>query len=148
MIDLIVGTETGTAEFVADEILELLTSNDMQAKVTLEPVLEQLISSSLWILITSTHGAGDIPYNLQTFIQSITDNKTDLTGKKAIIIALGDSSYDTYCQAGVKVNELLLSVNMEVITPILKVDAMEEEMPEDIVIEWLTQYLPTISDLI
>jgi MioC protein len=148
MINIIVGTETGTAEFVADEVLELLTSNNIQACITLEPVLKQLIPSPLWIVITSTHGAGDIPYNLHQFTQSVTNSNSDLSSQKAMIIALGDSSYDTYCQAGISINDLFLSANMTMITPMLKVDAMDDDMPEDIVIEWLSQYIPSISDLI
>jgi MioC protein len=147
MIELIVGTETGTAEYVADEVLELLEANEIESRATLEPELELLSTSNLWIIITSTHGAGDIPNNLQPFIQSLTDNQTDLSGKKAMIIALGDSSYDTYCQAGTKINDQLLALGIELITPIFQVDAMNEEMPEDLVIEWLTDLLPLISSL-
>lgn len=147
MIELIVGTETGTAEYVADEVLELLEANEIESRATLEPELELLSTSNLWIIITSTHGAGDIPNNLQPFIQSLTDNQTDLSGKKAMIIALGDSSYDTYCLAGTKINDQLLALGIELITPIFQVDAMNEEMPEDLVIEWLTDLLPLISSL-
>jgi MioC protein len=147
MIELIVGTETGTAEYVADEVLELLEANEIESRATLEPDLELLSTSNLWIIITSTHGAGDIPNNLQPFIQSLIDNQTDLSDKKAMIIALGDSSYDTYCQAGTKINDQLLALGIELITPIFQVDAMNEEMPEDLVIEWLTDLLPLISSL-
>ncbi|GHB71593.1 FMN-binding protein MioC [Psychrosphaera saromensis] len=147
MIELIVGTETGTAEYVADEVLELLEANEIESRATLEPELELLSTSNLWIIITSTHGAGDIPNNLQPFIQSLTDNQTDLCGKKAMIISLGDSSYDTYCQAGTKIKDQLLALGIELITPIFQVDAMNEEMPEDLVMEWLADLLPLISSL-
>jgi MioC protein len=145
MIEIIVGTETGTAEYVADEVIELLEANDIKARSTLEPELELLSTSGLWVVITSTQGAGDIPNNLQPFIQSLINNQTDLSDKKAMIIALGDSSYDTYCQAGSKISEQLLSLGIELITPIFQVDAMDEEMPEDLVINWLTGHLPLIT---
>jgi len=147
MIELIVGTETGTAEYVADEVLELLEANNIQARATLEPQFEELKASSLWIVITSTHGAGDIPPNLQPFVQSLKQDNSNLDGKKVIVIALGDSNYDTFCQAGITVSEQLTTLNCELIAPILKVDAMNDDMPEDIVITWLTDYLPTILDL-
>ena len=145
MIEIIVGTETGTAEYVADEVIELLEANDIQAQATLEPELDLLSTSGLWIVITSTQGAGDIPNNLQPFIKSLGEKNTNLTNNKLMIIALGDSSYDTYCQAGSKVSELLQSLGIELITPIFQVDAMDEEMPEDLVIEWLTDQLAQIS---
>ncbi len=147
MIDLIIGTETGTAEYVADEVLELLAANNIQAKASLEPKLEELKASTLWMVITSTHGAGEIPPNLQPFIQSLSKEDVNLSGQKLIIIALGDSNYDTFCQAGISISEQLTKLNSELIAPILKVDAMEDEMPEDIVIRWLTDYLPKIIDL-
>ena len=145
MIEIIVGTETGTAEYVADEVIELLEANDIKARATLEPELELLSTSGLWVVITSTQGAGDIPNNLQPFIQSLSDNNITLANNKLMIIALGDSSYDTYCQAGSKISELLLSLGIELITPIFQVDAMNEEMPEDLVINWLTDHLPLIT---
>ena len=144
MIEIIVGTETGTAEYVADEVIELLEANDIKARATLEPELALLSTSGLWIVITSTQGAGDIPNNLQPFIHSL-NNSITLSNNKLMIIALGDSSYDTYCQAGSKISEQLLSLGIELITPIFQVDAMNEEMPEDLVIDWLTDHLPLIN---
>lgn len=145
MIEIIVGTETGTAEYVADEVIELLEANNIQAQATLEPEIEVLSTSGLWIVITSTQGAGDIPNNLQPFIKSLGDKNITLSNNKLMIIALGDSSYDTYCQAGTRVSELLLSLGIELITPIFQVDAMDEEMPEDLVIKWLADNLAQIS---
>lgn len=145
MIEIIVGTETGTAEYVADEVVELLEANDIETRATLEPELELLSTSGLWIVITSTQGAGHIPNNLQPFMQSLSNNNITLANNKLMIIALGDSSYDTYCQAGIKISEQLLSLGIELITPIFQVDAMDEEMPEDLVINWLTDHLPLIS---
>ncbi len=141
MINIIIGTETGTAEFVADEVIELLENNNIEAQASLEPDLTTLLNYDRWIVITSTHGAGDLPSNLQPLYQQIQQSKPDLSSKKAMVIALGDSSYDTYCQAGKTIYELLEQHKIDLITPLFKVDAMDEDLPEDLVIEWLTPLL-------
>lgn len=141
MINIIIGTETGTAEFVADEVIELLAKNNIEAQASLEPDLTELLSNDRWIVITSTHGAGDLPSNLQPLYKQIQQSNHDLSSKKAMVIALGDSNYDTYCQAGKTMYELLEQHKIDLIAPLFKVDAMDEDLPEDIVIEWLTPLL-------
>ena len=141
MINIIIGTETGTAEFVADEVIELLAKNNIEAQASLEPDLTELLSNDRWIVITSTHGAGDLPSNLQPLYMQIQQSNHDLSSKKAMVIALGDSNYDTYCQAGKTMYELLEQHKIDLIAPLFKVDAIDEDLPEDIVIEWLTPLL-------
>lgn len=137
MIKVIVGTETGTAEYVADEILELFEQNDLTAETTLTPEPNELLQSNTWLICTSTQGAGDVPQNLMPFYQWLTQTKPDLKEIKFAVIALGDSSYDTYCQAGKQLYSLLESCHAQPLFPTIEIDAMDENMPEDIATEQL-----------
>ena len=105
MITIIVGTETGTAEYVADEILELFEQNDLTTEISLTPSTEDLMQCHTWLICTSTQGAGDVPQNLQPFHRWLKHDTPDLTHLKFGVIALGDSSYDTYCYAGKHLHE-------------------------------------------
>ena len=144
MLSIIVGTQTGTAEFVADDILELLQGQGIEAQVTLTPETLDINQQQTWLFCTSTHGAGEFPDNLKPFIQQLELMK-DLSHISYMIVALGDSSYDTYCFAGHKLEQLLADRNSQKLSELFAVDAMNEELPEDLVIPWLTSNLTKIS---
>lgn len=67
MIKIIVGTETGTAEYVADEVLDLLGEHDLNAEVIDQISELSLDDNETLVICTSTHGAGEVPNNLKKF---------------------------------------------------------------------------------
>ncbi|NVK25714.1 MAG: flavodoxin domain-containing protein [Gammaproteobacteria bacterium] len=146
MITIIVGTETGTAEYVADEILELLEQHQLNAEQTLTVDPNQLINSTTWLICTSTHGAGDVPNNLHVFQHWLTQSDIDLSEVNFGVIALGDSSYDTFCQAGEKLRADILKLGATEIFPIIKIDAMDDELPEEIALEKLKNYVTQLKN--
>ena len=144
MIKIIVGTETGTAEYVADEVLELLNEHDLNAEV-IDQLSDLPLSDEETLLIcTSTHGAGDVPNNLKNF-EKWLKTSPNLENKKFAVIGLGDSSYDTFCQAAVSLDELLSNANAtRMFAPILA-DAMSDELPEDIILPLLKVQLDKLA---
>ncbi|GAB3001274.1 flavodoxin domain-containing protein [Psychrosphaera aestuarii] len=144
MIKIIVGTETGTAEYVADEVLELLNEHDLNAEV-IDQLSDLPLSDKETLLIcTSTHGAGDVPNNLKNF-EKWLKTAPNLESKKFAVIGLGDSSYDTFCQAAISLDELLSSANAtRMFAPILA-DAMSDELPEDIILPLLKVQLDKLA---
>lgn len=142
MIQIIVGTETGTAEYVADEIVELLTEHSIasSADINIEP--SELDPQGIWLICTSTHGAGDTPANLNAFKTMLETTPPNLSKLKFGVLGLGDSSYDTYCYAANYFSDKLKDLGATELFPTIKADAMSDEMPEDIIIEQLT---PLIS---
>jgi len=144
MLTIIVGTQTGTAEFVADDILELCQNHQIEAQTTLTPEEIDINQNQTWLICTSTHGAGEYPDNLKAFIKKL-EAAEDLSHISYMIVALGDSSYDTYCYAGHKLEQLLNMRHSHKLTDVFTVDAMDDELPEDLVIPWLRQNLSLIS---
>jgi len=140
MITIIVGSQTGTAEFVADDILSLCQEQGLTAEVTLTTDHLTTTEPQTWLICTSTHGAGELPDNLKPF-DAWLDRQQDLSKINFLIIALGDTSYDTYCQAGFHLEKKLSAANANKLTETFTVDAMNEELPEDLVIPWLTKIL-------
>ena len=140
MIKIIVGTETGTAEYVADEVLDLLGEHDLNAEVIDQISELSLDDNETLVICTSTHGAGEVPNNLKKFEQWL-QTSPNLENKKFAVIGLGDSSYDTFCQAAKSLDELLSSANANrMFTPIFA-DAMSDELPEDIILPLLKAQL-------
>jgi MioC protein len=60
------------------------------------------------------------------------------------VITLGDSSYDTFCDAGRKLAALLASRGAKPLLEALEIDAQEPQMPEDTALAWLPLLLKVL----
>jgi MioC protein len=56
-----------------------------------------------------------------------------------MIIAIGDSNYDTFCEAGIKINKLLKTKGCNSIIEIKMLDMSQDIDPELLAQEWLEQ---------
>lgn len=137
MIAIIVGTETGTAEYVADEVVSWLEQLGKESYIELEPSIESLKDASTWIICTSTQGAGEVPNNLSPFINELKQSQLNLSSINLIIIGLGDSSYDRYCGAARQINDICLEKKLNLIQQPFLIDAQNDNLPEDLAIAWL-----------
>ncbi len=145
MIEILVGSQMGAAEYTAEQVAETLVQAGFPVRLHLTPVLEQLTRNSTWLVITSTYGAGDLPDNIQPFADQLAQDQTDLTTVSYAVITLGDSSYDTFCLAGVKLADLLMKNSAKNLGVSLNIDAQCAELPEDLALAWLPQFIATQS---
>lgn len=141
--EIIVGSVLGASEYVADAILEKLGEYKHTADISLEPNLNQLDQEVTWIICTSTHGAGDLPDNIQPFAKQIAQNT--LVGVNFIVVGLGDSSYDTYCKGAMQIEELLITVGANLLSPALHIDVLNHPIPEEAAIVWLDSWLNSVA---
>ena len=146
MIQILVGSQMGAAEYVAEQVAETMVLGGYEVSLHLTPDLDQIISSSRWLLITSTYGAGDLPDNIQPFADRLAQDRPDLTTVSFAVITLGDSSYDTFCQAGRTFDHLLQQLGAQPLLPPLEIDVLEADLPEDQAIRWLPELLSTLTE--
>ena len=141
-IAIMVGSVYGGAEYVAEQALPLLTNKGYQVQWFQPAELSEVLAfaADCWLVITSTTGQGDIPDSLFPFYMACKDQFPLLTGKKYAVIALGDSSYDTFCAAGQQVNELLVELQASEVAPMLEIDAGETLQAEDVALPWLAEH--------
>lgn len=137
MIEILVGSQMGAAEYTAEQVAETLAQAGFTVRLHLTPELEQLTRNSTWLVITSTYGAGDLPENIQPFADQLAQDQTDLTTVSYAVISLGDSSYDTFCAAGHKMAVLLKENGAKDLAVHLEIDAQSAELPEDLALIWL-----------
>ncbi|MGY5451399.1 FMN-binding protein MioC [Agarivorans sp. MS3-6] len=138
-IEIIVGSTLGSAEYVADE-LEAALNEQHQVKVHLNAEFEELNQQALWLVCSSTHGAGDVPDNLQPFFQYLLDQQPDLSQLSYVVVAIGSSSYDTFCGGGKDLDQQLHKLGAKRLKERLEIDVDLEPVPEEPAIKWLDSW--------
>ena len=84
-ITLISGSTLGGAEYVAEHLAEKLEEAGFTTETLHGPLLEDLSASGIWLIISSTHGAGDIPDNLSPFYEALQEQKPDLSAVRLVV---------------------------------------------------------------
>lgn len=141
--DIIVGSVLGASEYVADALAETLTEQGHGVRIHLKPDYTEISQESVWLICTSTHGAGDLPDNIQPFAQQISDSQ--LSDISFMVVGLGDSSYDTYCNGARTMEQRLNQSGAKQLCPALHIDVLVYHIPEEIAIQWLKDVLPQIA---
>lgn len=145
MIDILVGSQMGAAEYVAEQVAETLVQAGYEATLHLKPELDHLNPSGVWLVITSTYGAGDLPDNIQPFADQLAQDRRDLTTLSYAVITLGDSAYDTFCEAGRKLAALLSAKGAKSLISPLEIDAQQAALPEDTAVAWLPKLIKVLA---
>ena len=137
-IHILVGTTSGNTEYLAEQLHDQLKEEGQYVTFHDQPELADVpISECLWLLCIATHGAGEYADSIAPFMEALQQQQPDLSGLQFAIIAVGDPSYDTFCQAGRDAEALLLERNAAMITEPLTIDMLLELDPEAAALTWL-----------
>ncbi|MBM7038516.1 FMN-binding protein MioC [Vibrio ulleungensis] len=140
MTEIIIGSTLGGTEYVAEHLADLLTEKGITSTLHTEPDLNAIPASGTWVIVTSTHGAGDYPDNIQPFIRALQDTPPRMSEVRYITIAVGDSSYDTFCAAGKHAHHLLEDIGGTALSELVCIDVQQYPVPEDAVSEWFESH--------
>ncbi|MFA6310912.1 MAG: flavodoxin domain-containing protein [Sterolibacterium sp.] len=147
-LTLLVGTMTGTAELVAEEIQTVLEADGHTAVIKLMDGLDAGVfqadgpSDGAYLIVTSTYGQGDVPDNTRALMDSLARNRPDLSKVRYGIFALGDRTYtETFCLGGKQFDAMLRDLGARRIGEILMHDASAGTMPEEVALEWIPGWL-------
>lgn len=144
-ICIITGSTLGGAEYVGDHLADLLEQQGHQVQVENQANLADVRDQSLWLIVTSTHGAGELPDNLKPLFAQINAEKPDLSALRYGVVGLGNSDYDTFCFAVDEVEKALNAQSAVKICDSLRIDVKNIFDHEQAAEEWLPSFIDTIS---
>ncbi|HEX4798110.1 MAG TPA: flavodoxin domain-containing protein [Burkholderiales bacterium] len=143
-LTILVGTMTGTAQLVAQELELTLEDADTAVKVLPMDGLGASVFSSqcLFLICSSTYGQGDVPDNARALYESLRSARPELSRVRYGVIALGDRTYaDTFCNGGRRFDAILSELGAKRIGDILLHDASAGTMPEEVAAGWAPGWL-------
>lgn len=148
-ITLLVGTMTGTADLVADEVSD--TIEGQGGRVERRPMdrlgADAFAAGGLFLICTSTYGQGDVPDNARDFFKALESERPDLSGIAFGLIGLGDSTYqDTYCFGGKRFESLLKDLGATLVGEPLYHDAASGTLPEEEAVDWVESWIEEIPE--
>ena len=136
---ILVGTESGNAQMVADALKPVLGTAGHTVDVTDKAATKSdLEAHDVLLVVCATHGSGDIPTNILPLAETLERERPDLSGHRYGVIALGDMTYqDTYCGGGKKVDKVLELCGAKKLGARLEVDASSQPLPDEEALGWI-----------
>lgn len=101
-LTVLFGTESGNCEALADKTVKAAKKKGLKASMKnladLKP--SDLAEFTQMVIIVSTWGDGEAPETVEGFYNAFLKETPDLKGTRFSVCALGDSSYEQYCEIG------------------------------------------------
>jgi MioC protein len=147
-IKILVGTMTGTAEMVAEEMNDTLEELGHEVEVTPMDGLDAGVfdDGDTFLIVTSTYGQGDVPDNAMKLYEDLKSAKPDLSDVRYGVFSLGDRTYaDTFNFGGIKFDEILSQCGAKRIGEVSKHDASDGTVPEEEGVEWIRAWVAEIG---
>ncbi|MEM6376195.1 MAG: sulfite reductase flavoprotein subunit alpha [Pseudomonadota bacterium] len=141
-LDILFGTQTGNAEEVANEAAALARTRGFQPRVNDLDAIEmpQLAEMENLIVVVSTYGEGEMPDNAQLFWEALSAGTAPrLENLNYGVLALGDTSYEHFCQAGKLLDTRLEQLGARRLAARVDCDIDFEEVAT----AWLENAVPT-----
>ena len=138
-IILLVGTMTGTAQLVAQELELVWDDGELQVETMLMDKLDASVfgREGVFLIVTSTYGQGDVPDNAKGFLEDFKAKRPDLSQLRYGVFGLGDRTYaETFNFGGKRFDDLLQELGAQRIGTRVQHDASSGVLPEEMAVEW------------
>lgn len=136
-IVILFGTESGNAELAAEDMAEALNGERQVCVVDMTDFdIADFSPENFYIVISSTHGDGELPSGARPLCEALTVAQSDLTGVHYAVFGLGDSSYDTYSHGSEIIDKLFTHLGAERVGIYGRHDANDGTLPNEGAVEW------------
>ena len=145
---ILYGTETGTAELVADSIADVLADEfDPSIYDMADYAVEDLDTDDFLVVICSTYGEGELPSGALPFADELEEEKPDLSGLRFAVFGMGDTVYDdTFNRGGEIMAEMLTKAGATEVGEHYRHDASSTEKPTEAGEAWAERLKAVIKE--
>ena len=138
-IAILVGTITGTAEIVAEDVAPVLEKAGFEVETLdmdgLTP--DDVVNKDIILICTSTYGQGDVPDNAMELYEALQKETPNLSKLRYGVIGLGDSTYaDTYNYGGARFDNLFQELGAQRVGEVMRHNASSDVLPEEEAVVW------------
>ncbi len=150
-IHLLVGTMTGTAQLVAQELELAWDDGELQIETLLMDKLDSSVfeREGVFLIVTSTYGQGDVPDNARSFYEDLKAKRPDLSRVRYGVFGLGDRTYaETFNFGGKRFDDILTELGAQRIGERVQHDASSGVLPEEMAEEWGAGWLALVKEAV
>lgn len=144
---LIVGSESGNAEMVADCVKDALDALGLEIEVFREGSLEdaRLGTRELVLIVSSTTGIGDVPQNVEPLYDALCGVRPSLAHVRYGVVGLGDRNYkDSFLGGPKKWDAIFTELGGKRIGERLELDATDNPTPDEDAVRWVREWVATL----
>ncbi len=144
-LTILYGSQTGNGQTVAEQLYSQAQAAGLSAELysLADFSVKQLSKKQLLTLVISTHGEGEAPDDAELFHEQLFHKKApSLKDLQFSVLALGDSSYELFCQTGKEIDERLVELGAKRLTDRVDCDVDYEQNAEN----WIAQVLPLVTE--
>lgn len=147
---ILVGTETGTAEDIADELADALDGAGVEVEIMdLEDAETSVLDGGRAVVVcTATHGDGELPDNSFEFYEKLEKERPDLSDLPFAVCGLGDNSYEDCWEAGKIWSRLLGGLGAKEVIVRYEMDGFPNEENVEGAREWVEQAAERFAGLV
>ena len=138
-VTILVGTMTGTAQLVAQELELAWDDGETQVSTLLMDALDSSVFSreGVFLVCTSTYGQGDVPDNARRLYEDLQAKRPNLAHVRYGVFGLGDRTYaETFNFGGKRFDDILTELGAQRIGERVQHDASSGVLPEETAQEW------------
>ncbi|MGF3057139.1 flavodoxin domain-containing protein [Microbacterium sp. YY-01] len=141
-IVILFGTESGTSEFVSNDLADAIADFDDNIEVEVSDMADQFVGDidldAFHLIVCATYGEGDLPASAKPLYAELQGERPDLTGLRYAMFGLGDSSYeDTYSLGSEIIDKILAELGATRVGEYGRHDATGRDDATDVALAWL-----------
>ena len=144
-LNILYGTQTGNAETVAEDTAKLARGQGFKTVVAAmdDVAMDAFAAMERVVVVVSTYGEGEMPDNGELFWELLAaTDAPKLDNMQFGVIALGDTGYDEFCQAGKLIDTRLEQLGAKRLLARVDCDIDYEDPAE----QWVTSFLPLANE--
>jgi sulfite reductase (NADPH) flavoprotein alpha-component len=143
-LTILFGSQTGNAEGVAQQMAARAAEKGIPANVVdmADYKPKQLKKEQFLAIVTSTHGEGEAPDNALDFHEFLHGKKAPKVEQlRYSVLALGDSSYEQFCQTGKEFDQTLAKLGASSLAERADCDVDYDDLAQ----EWIERVLEAVA---